>query len=157
ALAVFDGLKTILEGAEPAAVTYGSTVATNALLERKGARVALITNAGFEDLIEIGRQNRTDLYALAPSRPTPLIPRAMRVGVAERTYFDGTIAKTLSAEELRRIAARVANLNAEAVAVCLLHSYANPQSENAIAHALARLPIPVSVSHRLLAEYREFE
>ena len=157
ALAVFDGLKTILEGAEPAAVTYGSTVATNALLERKGARVALITNAGFEDLIEIGRQNRTDLYALAPSRPVPLVPRTMRVGVAERTYFDGTIAKTLSAEELRRIATRVAGLNVEAVAICLLHSYANPQSENAIAHAIARLPIPVSVSHRLLAEYREFE
>jgi N-methylhydantoinase A len=157
ALAVFDGLKTILEGAEPAAVTYGSTVATNALLERKGARVALITNAGFEDLIEIGRQNRTDLYALAPSRPVPLVPRSMRVGVAERTYFDGSIAKTLSADELTKTAARVANLNVEAAAICLLHSYANPRSENALAHTLARLAIPLSVSHRLLAEYREFE
>ena len=79
----------------PESVTYSSTVATNALLEKKGARVALFTNAGFEDLIEIGRQNRDDLYALAPSRPEPLVGRAMRFGVAERTLFDGSIIKSL--------------------------------------------------------------
>ncbi|HXR25036.1 MAG TPA: hydantoinase/oxoprolinase N-terminal domain-containing protein, partial [Candidatus Binataceae bacterium] len=137
AVAVFEGLTTILDGAAAAAVTYGSTVATNSLLERKGARVAIVTNAGFEDLIEIGRQNRSELYALAPSRPTPLVPRAMRLGVGERTYFDGTIAKALSPGELTGLASRVAASGAEAVAVCLLHSYANPQSENAIASALA--------------------
>jgi len=157
AVAVFEGLRTILAGAAPGAVTYGSTVATNSLLERKGARVAIVTNAGFEDLIEIGRQNRTELYALAPSRPAPLVARAMRLGVGERTYFNGTIAQALSPAELTGLASRVAASGAEAVAVCLLHSYANPRSENAIAGALARLGIPLSVSHRLLAEYREFE
>ena len=157
AIAVFDGLKAVLDGAAPGAVSYGSTVATNALLERKGARVALITNAGFEDLIEIGRQNRSDLYALAPSRPVPLLARAMRLGVGERTYFDGTIAKAPSPDELASLPARVSALDAEAIAVCLLHSYANPRSENAIAGALGRLDLPLSVSHRLLAEYREFE
>jgi N-methylhydantoinase A/oxoprolinase/acetone carboxylase beta subunit len=157
ALAVFAGLKTILDGTAPGAVTYGSTVATNALLEGKGARVAIVTNAGFEDLIEIGRQNRSDLYALAPSRPVPLVARAMRIGASERTYFDGTIAKALSAAELARLASRVKALGAEAVAVCLLHSYANPRSEDAIAGALAPLGVPLSISHRLLAEYREFE
>src|SRR6202035_6029340 len=97
ARAVITGLKALLEGAtqgrdsHPDLVTYSSTVATNALLERKGARVLLLTNAGFEDLIEIGRQNRSDLYALAPERPEPLVARAMRLGVAERTYFDGKL------------------------------------------------------------------
>jgi N-methylhydantoinase A len=157
AVAVFDGLAAILDGADPAAVTYGSTVATNSLLERKGARVALVTNAGFEDLIEIGRQNRSELYALAPSRPEPLVPRAMRFGVSERTYFDGRIANRLSAAELARLAKRVAASGAQAIAVCLLHSYANPKSENAVASALAPLGVPLSVSHRLLAEYREYE
>ena len=75
AAAVKSGIEVMLAGARPGLVTYSSTVATNALLEKKGARVAIITNAGFEDLIEIGRQNRAELYALAPSRPEPLVPR----------------------------------------------------------------------------------
>ncbi|MFZ0888354.1 MAG: hydantoinase/oxoprolinase N-terminal domain-containing protein, partial [Candidatus Binataceae bacterium] len=80
ARAVIEGLRALLDGAAAGALTYSSTVATNALLEKKGARVALFTNAGFEDLIEIGRQNRSALYALAPSRPEPLVARAMRFG-----------------------------------------------------------------------------
>src|ERR1019366_520178 len=123
--AVIRGLAEMLEDLSPGAVTYSSTVATNALLEKKGARVALITNAGFEDLIEIGRQNRDDLYALAPTRPEPLVGRAMRFGVAERTLFDGTILAALTAPELARIRRVAAHSGAEAFAVCLLHSYAN--------------------------------
>src|ERR1700719_351083 len=92
AVAVIAGLKAILDGASADVVTYSSTVATNALLEKKGARVALCVDAGFEDLIEIGRQNRTELYALSPERPEPLVPRAMRFGVGGRTYFDGKVA-----------------------------------------------------------------
>ena len=82
AQAVIAGLKAMLEVGSRRGVTYSSTVATNALLEKKGARVALFTDAGFEDLIEIGRQNRTEIYALAPQRPEPLVPRALRFGVA---------------------------------------------------------------------------
>jgi N-methylhydantoinase A/oxoprolinase/acetone carboxylase beta subunit len=155
--AVIRGLREMLADTTPTSVTYSSTVATNSLLEKKGARVALLTNAGFEDLIEIGRQSRDDLYALAPSRPTPLVARAMRFGVAERTLFDGTIIRALTRAELARVRNLVARSGAEAFAVCLLHSYANPKSEESIARALAPLGKPVSISHRILAEYREYE
>lgn len=155
--AVIRGLLEMLADSTPGSVTYSSTVATNSLLEKKGARVALITNAGFEDLIEIGRQNRDDLYALAPSRPTPLVARAMRFGVAERTLFDGTIIRALTSAELARVRKLAARSGAEAFAVCLLHSYANPKSEESIARALAPIGKPLSVSHRILAEYREYE
>jgi N-methylhydantoinase A/oxoprolinase/acetone carboxylase beta subunit len=157
ARAVIEGLTQMLGARKASMVTYSSTVATNALLEGNGARVALFTNARFEDLIEIGRQNRIELYALSPSRPEPLVTRAMRFGVEERTLFDGTIATRLTSEELSRIASIARRANAEAFAVCLLHSYANPKSEDAIAGALKSLGRPVSVSHRILAEYREFE
>ncbi|MGA8569072.1 MAG: hydantoinase/oxoprolinase family protein [Candidatus Binataceae bacterium] len=165
ARAVITGLKAMLEGARrgprrdllPELVTYSSTVATNALLERKGARVLLLTNAGFEDLIEIGRQNRSDLYSLAPERPEPLVARRMRLGVAERTYFDGKLALGLTAAELNRVCRAAASSRADSIAICLLHSYANPASERRLARALTPLGLPLSISHRILAEYREFE
>src|SRR5229473_292803 len=155
--AVIAGLKALLENMAPTAVTYSSTVATNALLEKKGARVALFTNAGFEDLIEIGRQNRSELYALAPTRPEPLVERRLRFGVAERTLYDGKIALRLTKSELHRIRRLATASKADAFAVCLLHSYTNPKAENTIARTLAGLGKPVSVSHRILAEYREYE
>ncbi len=157
ARAVIEGLAQMLGGAKATMVTYSSTVATNALLEGKGARVALFTNARFEDLVEIGRQNRSELYALSPSRPEPLVARAMRFGVEERTLFDGSIANGLTEAELSRIAKLAQRSDAEAFAICLLHSYANPKSENVIGDVLKPLGRPVSISHRILAEYREFE
>ncbi|HYL58014.1 MAG TPA: hydantoinase/oxoprolinase family protein, partial [Candidatus Acidoferrales bacterium] len=155
--AVIRGLREMLSSESPAALTYSSTVATNALLERKGARVALFTNARFEDLIEIGRQNRDELYALSPSRPEPLVARTMRFGVAERSLFDGRIQRGLTTAELARIRRVAARSKAESFAVCLLHSYANPRSEETLARVLATLGRPLSVSHRILAEYREYE
>src|SRR5690348_13783652 len=166
ARAVLDGLKAMLESPAGSVrrrassadlVTYSSTVATNALLERKGARVMLLTNSGFEDLIEIARQNRNDLYALAPARPEPLVPRAMRLGVAERTYFDGKTPLPLTQKELARVRRVAERLGAESIAICLLHSYANPASEERLARAAGSLGVPVSVSNRILAEYREYE
>ncbi len=157
ARAVFEGLRAMLGGDTPHLVTYSSTVATNALLERKGARLAIVTNAGFEDLIEIGRQNRDNLYALAPSRPEPLVARAMRIGVQERTLFDGKVARPLSRRELARVVRAARASGAQAFAICLLHSYANPRSEQALARAFAPLGRPLSISHRILAEYREYE
>ncbi|MGC1677148.1 MAG: hydantoinase/oxoprolinase family protein [Candidatus Binataceae bacterium] len=157
AAAVISGLEAMLAGARSELVTYSSTVATNALLEKKGARVAIITNAGFEDLIEIGRQNRDELYALAPSRPEPLVPRARRIGVVERTLFDAKILLPLTRAELERVRRAAQRSGAQAFAICLLHSYANPKSETALARALAPLGRPLSVSHRILAEYREYE
>lgn len=157
ARAVLKGLREMLPDTWPGLVTYSSTVATNALLERKGARVAILTNAGFEDLIEIGRQNRDDLYALAPSRPEPLVPRMRRIGVHERTLYDGRSLTKLSRREIARVANLARRSGADSFAVCLLHSYANPRAEEGLARALAALRRPLSVSHRLLSEYREYE
>ncbi len=157
ARAVLSGLREMLSDLPPDLVTYSSTVATNALLERKGARVAIITNAGFEDVIEIGRQNRDDLYSLAPSRPEPLVPRAMRIGVRERTLYDGSSLTPLTRAEIGRVARMARRSGAQSFAICLLHSYANPGPEDAIARALAPIGRPISISHRLLAEYREYE
>jgi N-methylhydantoinase A len=136
---------------------YGSTVATNALLERRGAGVVLLTTAGFEDVLEIGRQVRPLIYALEPRRPAPLVPRARRIGVRERVLADGAIETPLRPSEIARVVAAVARTGAPAVAVCLLHSYATPVHEARLGRALGGRGLHVTVSHRLLREYREYE
>ncbi len=150
-----DGAIGGLMGAGGFTLVHGSTVATNALLERRGARVGLVTNAGFEDIIEIGRQTRPQLYALVGHRPPPLVAPGDRHGVAGRLGPDGSEEAPLDASELGSLAGRLGAV--EAVAICLLHSYANPAHERAVADALARLGVPVSVSAELLPEYREYE
>jgi N-methylhydantoinase A len=157
AAAVLEGVRALIGDGAAQTLTYSSTVATNALLERRGARVALFTNAGFEDLIEIGRQNRSNIYALAPTRPPPLVNRALRFGIKERTLFDGQTLLALTPAELRRLGQCARRSRAQSFAVCLLHSYANPRGEQAVAEVLEKLGHPVSVSHLILPEYREFE
>jgi N-methylhydantoinase A/oxoprolinase/acetone carboxylase beta subunit len=157
AAAVIAGLQALIGDKITGLITYSSTVATNALLEKKGARVALFTDAGFEDLIEIGRQNRNDLYALAPQRPVPLVDRELRFGTGGRTFFDGTLAAPLSAEALAEVRRLAEASGAEAFAICYLHSYANPATEEAVAAALEPIGRPLAVSNRLLNEYREYE
>ncbi len=154
--AVLEGLMTLLgTGEGDYLLLHGSTVATNALLERKGARVKLVTNAGFEDVIEIGRQNRPQLYALVGHRPSPLVHRDDRVGIRGRVGPEGQVVEPLDQDELDGLAERLAG--AESVAVVLLHSYANPAHEESVAEALAEVSVPLSVSARLLPEYREYE
>jgi N-methylhydantoinase A len=136
---------------------YGSTVATNALLERRGARVVLLTTRGFEDVLEIGRQTRPELYALEPRRPQPLVPAARRVGVPERVRADGRVEVALGDRAIRRAVGAVGRLRAQAVAICLLHSYQQPVHENRLARALRASGLHVTASHRLLREYREYE
>ena len=157
AAAILEGTRRILggEGTGEHLLLHGSTVATNALLERKGARVALVTNRGFEDVLEIGRQNRPQLYALVGHRPPPLVAREDRIGIGGRLAPDGSELEPLSAEELAELPERVAD--ADSVAVCLLHAYADPGHEEAVGRALARAGIPVSLSVRVLPEYREYE
>lgn len=138
-------------------IVHGTTVATNALLERKGARTALITTAGFEDVIEIGRQARPDLYNLSVTRPDPLVPRELRFGLRERVGPDGAVILPLRKSELKKLAGRLRRAGVQSAAVCLLFSFANPEHESAAAAALAELEIPISVSHRILPEYREYE
>jgi len=151
--AILDGLK----GLEPSEVIHGSTVATNALLERKGARVALLTTEGFEDVLAIGRQNRRELYNIFVRRPDPLVPAELRFGVKERTLYDGSIERNLDVEHLETVVAALRHAGIDAAAVCLLFSFANTRHEEAIAQALTPLGIPVSLSCRVLAEYREYE
>ncbi|MFN0108171.1 MAG: hydantoinase/oxoprolinase family protein [Blastocatellia bacterium] len=138
-------------------IVHGTTVATNALLERKGARAALVTTAGFEDVIEIGRQARPDLYNLSVVRPAPLVPAELRFGVKERIAADTSVIQPLTQRELAALVKKLKLANVESIAVSLLFSFANPDHEKRIADALEPLSVPVSVSHKILPEYREFE
>lgn len=155
---VLEGIRQLLgprESRPPFLLIHGSTVATNALLERKGARVVLVTNRGFEDVVEIGRQDRPQLYALVGHRPPPPVAREDRVGIRGRLGFDGRELTPLDPEELRELPRRVAE--AEAVAVSLLHSYADPRHEEAVGRALEGSAVPVALSSRILPEFREYE
>lgn len=138
-------------------VVHGSTVATNAVLERKGARTALITNQGFKDAIEIGRQNRTRLYDLGYRRDAHLVLRELRLGIQGRILHTGREAVPLKDAEIRRLAGTLKELRAESVAVCLLFSFADPSHELAVRRALEPLGIPITLSHEILSEFREFE
>ena len=138
-------------------VIHGSTVATNALLERKGARTALLTTEGFEDVIVIGRQTRRELYNIFVTRPDPLVPDDLRFGVRERTLYDGSIEKALDCEYLKTITNDLQNRYVESIAVSLLYSFANTEHEDAVRSALEPLGLPVSLSSRILPEYREYE
>ena len=151
--AILEGLKDL----QPEEVIHGSTVATNALLERKGARVALLTTEGFEDILAIGRQTRRELYNIFVRRASPLVPDDFRFGVKERTLHDGTIERSPDPAHLERLAAILRSKDVEAAAICLLFSFANSRHENLVAEALAPLEIPLSLSSRVLPEYREYE
>lgn len=159
ARAVLEGLRHVL-GRDPSSdvtVIHGTTVATNALLERKGSlRTALVTNEGFEDLIEIGRQTRPQIYALQIERPAALVPRELRFGVPTRTFADGST-RAAPAEALRDLVARLRAARVDAVAVSLLHSYVSPDEERRIGAALRELSVPVTLSSELLPVVREYE
>ncbi len=136
---------------------HGTTVGTNALLQRQGARVALITTSGFEDVIEIGRQARPRLYDFFFDRVPPLVSRELRFGVHERTGSDGRVLESPSAEELERVREAARGARPEAIAISLLFSFANPENELAVVAALAELGKPQSLSHQILPEFREYE
>lgn len=155
--AVLRGLEEL--GLEPASceIVYGSTVATNALLERKGARTAFVATAGFEDLLEIGRQTRAHLYDFRPVRPKPLVEGELRFGLEERVLFDGGVLKPLERDSLEALRKEIEGRAVESVAVCLLFSFVNPAHETAVAEALEGLGVPISCSHKILPEHREYE
>ena len=141
-----------------ASVVHGSTVATNALLERRGTRTALVTTRGFEDVIEIGRQSRPRIYDLAVQKVPPLVPRELRIGLKERVGPDGEVIEALASEEIEGLAERLTELGAASVAVCFLHAYANPDHEAAVLRALeGRWEGFRSASHEVLREFREYE
>lgn len=144
-------------GPAPDDLLHGTTVATNALLERRGARTGLVTTRGFEDVIVIGRQARPSLYDFDVERPPPLVPDRLRLAVRERTDARGRVRIRPSPAELERCARRLRRAGARAVAVCFLHSYASARNERAAARALRSVARHVCASSALLPEHREFE
>jgi N-methylhydantoinase A len=154
--AIIEGLGKINHQGE-FVILHGTTVGTNTLLERKGARTALITTAGFEDAIEIGRQARPKLYDFFFDRVEPLVPADLRFGIEERTASDGEILTSPTLADMRSLASQIAAKQPQSAAISLLFSFANPGNELAIAEALKPLGIPLSISHQILPEFREYE
>lgn len=138
-------------------VRHGTTLGTNAMLERRGAQVAFVATAGCEDTIGIGRQARSGLYDWFAPAVESLVPRELRFGVAERVSWEGEILRSPTDAELQALAEVVRASGAEAVAISLLFSFANPETEKRIEVALGGLGIPISASHRILPEFREYE
>ena len=161
ARAITEGLKQI--AAEAGAklfdfeIVHGTTVGTNALLQRKGARTALITTAGFEDVIEIGRQARPELYNLNAIKPSPLVPNELRFGIKERVAANGEVLEPLSDTSINELTNKLRASGCESIAVSLLFSFVDPRHEMAIARALESFGVPLSISHQILPEYREYE
>src|SRR5579864_9432029 len=151
--AIVDAVRSIAAEAE-FIFLHGTTVGTNTLLERKGARTALVTTAGFEDAIEIGRQARPKLYDFFFDRIEPLVAKDLRFGIEERTTATGEILTEPTAVELRKLAQRVAAAKPESVAISLLFSFANAKNEQAVAESLGSLDMPLSISHQILPEFR---
>jgi N-methylhydantoinase A len=160
--AVLSGLRALgIAGRDVRRLVHGTTVGTNAVLERRGARVAILTTAGFRDLIEIGRTKRNIPALFVPTfvRPKPVVERKHRFEVVERLAADGTVLVALDSASVEHALDAAAATGAEALAVCFLHAYLNPSHERAVADAAkGRYPgLPVSTSADVVAEYREFE
>jgi N-methylhydantoinase A len=154
--AIIEALRKITPETE-FVLLHGTTVGTNTLLERKGARVALVTTAGFEDAIEIGRQARPKLYDFFFDRIEPLVPKDLRFGINERTDADGEVLTIPTRDDLHSLAEQVSKANPQSIAISLLFSFANPKNEIAVATALEPLGVPLSISHEILPEFREYE
>ncbi|MCH9649356.1 MAG: hydantoinase/oxoprolinase family protein [Deltaproteobacteria bacterium] len=161
-------VETVLRGAlesmaisagELSHLIHGTTLVTNAIIERKGAKTALITTEGFRDSIEIGRESRYDLYDLMLEQPTPLVPRYLRFEVGQRTRQDGTTHRELDTHEVEELARELASNGIEAVAVAFLHSFTNPQPEQTAAEVLRKAApqLRVSISSDIVPEIREYE
>ena len=163
AQAMLEGLEIITPGGLSALqrVSHGSTVATNAILERKGAKTALITTQGFRDLLFIGRQNRPQLYALQPQLPPPLIPRRWCYEIPERLDHTGAVLTPLDTTALNRVLDDIAEQGIESVAVCFLYSYVNAAHEQAVKQRILERGIlqdwQIALSSDVLPEFREYE
>jgi len=157
ARAILTGLEDRLPLKEGAVLIHGSTVATNALLTRALAKVVLVTNEGLEDVLEIGRQARPELYALEIEKPEPLVPRRRRLGVAERRASDGRPVTRLTRAALSELRERVERARADTIAVGLLFSFLDDRSERQVERALKPLGLPISLSADVAPEVREYE
>jgi len=158
-LAIREGLERICAETGAALdrleVVHGTTVGTNALLQRRGAHIALVTTRGFEDVLAIGRQARPELYNLNAIKPQPLVADELRLGVRERVVASGEVIEPLDESDVEALVEKLEGV--EAVAISLLFSFLHPEHEERIAAALAPLGVPLSISSRILPEYREYE
>jgi N-methylhydantoinase A len=154
--AVLKGIEHIAAGRDYQLV-HGSTVATNAILEKRGARTALITNRRFEDVIEIARQNRSELYNFAHHKNPPLVPRELRFGIPGRVDPAGNLIEELHDSDLEALCEPLKRARVESLAVSLLFSFNNHEHELQVRRVLEKLGIPISLSHETLAEFREYE
>ncbi|MBI4280394.1 MAG: hydantoinase/oxoprolinase family protein, partial [Armatimonadetes bacterium] len=162
--AVEQGLVGLLREASSAAASvgaliHGTTLATNALIERKGARTGLLTTAGFRDALEIGREGRYDMYDLFIDPPAPLVPRHLRLEVTERLLPDGAACRPLDEADARRAIEALVAQGVEAIAISLLHAYRNPAHERTLEALVAEIApgLPVSRSSGVVPEIREYE
>ncbi len=155
--AILEGIHRLTGGDGKAEVVHGSTVATNAVLERKGARVALVATKGFEDVLKIGRQTRPELYNVFVAPRPPLVEPHLTFGIAERLDASGAVLEAVVEDDVDQLARMLHDRKVEMVAVCLLHSYANPVHEQLVATLLRQSGLTVCTSHEVLPEYREFE
>lgn len=153
--AVLKGLSQI--GGERRRITHGTTVATNAVLERKGARTSFITNRGFEDLLEIGRQNREELYSFKVKKVKHLVPRELSFGLSCRLNSKGKHVETLKEREVDELVEKLKELKVESVAVSFLFSFLNPADELKVKERLEKEGFFVSVSSEIVPEFREYE
>jgi N-methylhydantoinase A/oxoprolinase/acetone carboxylase beta subunit len=154
---ILEGIHHLTGGTGAADVVHGSTVATNAVLERKGARVALVATKGFEDVLKIGRQTRPELYNVFVAPRPPLVEPQLTFGLAERLDASGAVLESVVEDDVDQLARLLHDRKVEMVAVCLLHSYANPVHEQQVATLLRQSGLTVCTSHEVLPEYREFE
>src|SRR5216683_1668968 len=140
-------------------VIHGTTLVTNAIIERKGARTALLTTRGFRDAYEIAREHRYDLYDLFLEMPAPLVPRHLRLEVDERVYADGTVAQAPDEHAVAQLVAELRDKDIEAIAICFVHSYANPVHEQLVGAIVGEIApgVRVSLSSEVVPEIREYE
>src|SRR6266436_2542100 len=155
--AITSAVQKIAAAGNEVVVLHGTTVGTNTLLQRKGARVAFVTTAGFEDSIEIGRQNRPKLYDFFFEKYPTLAPPGLRFGVEERTSAEGKVLRSADRTAIAVLAAQIKAQKPEAIAVSLLFSFANPENERLVAEELSGVGVPLSISHQILPEFREYE
>jgi N-methylhydantoinase A len=155
---VLEGLAQLPQQAQRSTIIHGTTVATNAVIEGRGARTALITTRHFRDVLEIGRQSRENMYDLRHhGRPPALVPRHLRLEISERLDYQGQVLQELAIQEAPELLRTLQGEQVEAVAICLLHAYANPAHERQLAEALAPHCPYVSISSEINAEFREYE
>ena len=163
-VAVLEGCKQLAEErvsapADADRIIHGTTLVANSLIERRGARTALLTTAGFRDTLELGRESRYDLYDLELERPEPLVPRPLRLEVAERMRANGEVLDPLELPEAERVARQLGELGIESVAVALVNSYRNPAHEELLADVIKRVApsVDVTLSAHVAPEWREYE